>query len=532
MLCLLFSFSILFGLVHSFNVKTSIHAKLMTKPITHSSLSKLSRNLHKTNVYMMSSNSNIDTTNYNNSNNKNNNNKNSSSSSSSNNTIIKDSMIKIGGLLSLLAIDNTGKKLFNYYNIAFPSSLGMMILSFMSMLSIEKISSKNAKIINNFFLPVVSNLKIWMPLFFVPPLVVLPLKYHLISDNLLRLTLLIVIGMIFSTITTGIVGNTIKSSDPNPNHTSTPTETDTKVSSVDDIGSELGLSSSPTLPSPLLPLIITITTLLLSKIIGNTSNLCKLYGISSTTTSYLIASSVLVPSFIKSIIHPVLGCTIITSGFLSLYNNVIINGNYNTYLSLLSSYFSSGSSGSSLIGAGNIIASFLGPVIISFGFQLYAYRKLLLRNIIRVVSTTLFSAFIGLFSSAFLSKMFKLSPIEAALAPLTRCITTPLALSGATLIGADPSLAAFIVAPTGILGASFGEKLLKKFQINDDFSVGMAIGAASHGIGAASLSSKPIRFAAAVVSMTLTGLWTVGLLATPAIRGMLLKIVGPEIQIL
>ena len=435
----------------------------------------------------------------------------SSSSSDNKNTIIKDFMIKIGGLLSLMAVDKTGKSLFKYYNIAFPSTLGMMVLAFTTMVGLEKVSKKSAKSINDFFAPSVAGLKLWMSLFFVPSLVVIPLKWSLISDKIFRLSLLIVVGMLLSTISAGFIGDKLPTS-----VTLTPTEADKEAAEA-----STDLAKTPSLPSPLIPLGITLGSLLLSASYGSTPKLFKIFGISSTTSAYLLASSL--PSIVKAVIHPVLGCALLTSGFLSLFNTMVCGGG--NYLSLLSSYFGTNNI-TGIVGAGDFIASFLGPVIVSFGLQLYVYRKILMRNITRVIGTTLFSALFGLTSSAALARILKLTPLEAALAPLTRCITTPLALSGAALIGADPSLAALVVAPTGILGASFGEKLLNKLKINDDFSTGMAIGAASHGIGAASVVNKPVRFAAAVVSMTLTGLWTVALLAIPSVRQMLLKLVG------
>ena len=88
-----------------------------------------------------------------------------------------------------------------------------------------------------------------------------------------------------------------------------------------------------------------------------------------------------------------------------------------------------------------------------------------------VTITTGLSAFFGLVSSASLSRLVKLKPAETAFACLTRCITSPLALAGAKLTGADPSLSAFLVVITGIMGASFGEAFLKSIGVEDDVSV-------------------------------------------------------------
>jgi hypothetical protein len=88
-----------------------------------------------------------------------------------------------------------------------------------------------------------------------------------------------------------------------------------------------------------------------------------------------------------------------------------------------------------------------------------------------------------------------------------------LALAGARLTGADPSLSALIVVVTGILGASMGPAFLDAIGVRDPVSVGVAVGAGAHGLGTAALAQDPVKFASAVVSMTLTGLFTVVFMA-------------------
>jgi putative effector of murein hydrolase len=171
-----------------------------------------------------------------------------------------------------------------------------------------------------------------------------------------------------------------------------------------------------------------------------------------------------------------------------------------------------------------LISSVLGAAIISFGVQLFQYREMLQANAVRMVGTTMFSAGFGLTSSAAMVKALKVAPKETALATLTRCITTPLALAGARLTGADPSLSALIVVMTGILGASFGESFLEAIGVTEPVSVGLAVGAGAHGLGTAAMAHDPIKFASAVVSMTLTGLWTVCFMAHGPTRSKIMQL--------
>ncbi|KAJ1441522.1 LrgB-like family-domain-containing protein [Ochromonadaceae sp. CCMP2298] len=175
------------------------------------------------------------------------------------------------------------------------------------------------------------------------------------------------------------------------------------------------------------------------------------------------------------------------------------------------------------VGSGDLISSLLGPAIICFGLQLYQYRAMLVQKAPVFVTSTLLSSIFGLLSSASLCRLTGL-PRLLALSTLTRCITSPLALAGAALTGADPSPSALVVVLTGIVGASFGESILSAVGVEDPLSMGVSIGASAHGLGTAALTSHPYKFAAAVVSMTLTGLWTVALLSLPPARSVLTRL--------
>ena len=222
----------------------------------------------------------------------------------------------------------------------------------------------------------------------------------------------------------------------------------------------------------------------------------------------------MLPSKVKAILHPVLlSASLIVAALASLG---FITGADSKHL--LAQYFGTGN------GAGDLISSMLGPAIVSFGAQLFAYRGMLTRNAGRIVFTTIFAAAFGLFSSAALAGLIGFPEKTTAFSTLTRCITTPLALSGASVVGADPSLAAFLVVITGILGASFAEKILSTLNIRDPISVGLSMGSSAHGLGTAALSYDAKKFSASVVSMTLTGVWTVLFLLLAPFREALLQL--------
>ena len=402
------------------------------------------------------------------------------------------------GITSLIFIDKIIARYFKLKGWAFPSSLAGMVGIFITLCGIDKISPKNAEKLSDGLSPSVAFIKAWLPLFFVPPLVVLPLKMHLLNGVGLQLTASIVLGAILSLSATGLFAQAVDNLFPQP------------ASQTPSVA--VGSTPLPALPPLSFPAIATAALFLASKVTSPSSSVTTAiqtaYGFSSTVTGYIAGTKV--PAKAKKIAHPVLTCAAITTTLVALLG---LSSGLPPVRSL-SQYFGSGS----LKGAGDIISSMLGPAILSFGVQLFQYRVMLLKNIFRVITTTVFSAGLGLTSSAFLAKIFQLTPAQTALTLLTRCITTPLALAGARLTGADSSLSAFVVVITGIFGASLGESLLESIGVKEPVSVGLAVGGGAHGLGTAAMAHDPVKFASAVVSMTLTGLWTVALLSLEPVR--------------
>ena len=403
------------------------------------------------------------------------------------------------GMSFLILMDRMLLKVFKNLGWTFPSSLAGMIGVFAVLQCTHSVSPEAADKISNVLSPAVSLLKAWLPLFFVPPLVVLPLKASVLSGSAIPVGAIMSAGLMASLTFSSAFAESLSTPGTSSENTITKASTPT--------------STPPSYPSLDFPALLTASSLLLSGRAGlDQAAVQRVFGLSATMLGFL--AGVKAPATVKKLFgHPVLACTAVTIILLNLFS--FVSG---TPLKLLlSSYFGSG-----LSGAGDIVSSLLGPAVISFGLQLYQYREMLIRNAVRMGVVTAASAMFGLSSSAAMAgKLFRLTPPSSALATLTRCITTPLALAGCGLIGGDASIAAFIVVLTGILGASFGESFLSYIGIQDPVSVGISIGASAHGLGAAAVSYDAEKFAAALVSMTLTGFWTICFLSTPFIRNRL-----------
>lgn len=98
-----------------------------------------------------------------------------------------------------------------------------------------------------------------------------------------------------------------------------------------------------------------------------------------------------------------------------------------------------------------------------------------------------------------------------ALAP--KSVTAPVAMGIVEQLGGLPSLAAVLVILTGVTGAMFGPPLLDLLGVRDERARGLAMGAASHGIGTArALERSELAGAFAGLAMGLNALATALLL--------------------
>ena len=178
-------------------------------------------------------------------------------------------------------------------------------------------------------------------------------------------------------------------------------------------------------------------------------------------------------------------------------------------------------------GAGDIFMGFLGSVILSFAFSMYAQRKLMLRHWREIVSAVGISALFSTFSTAALGRVLGLGP-ELTLTVVPRCITVALALPMADLLGvADPSLTAAAVVLTGLIGANFAQALLNGAGFKDPISRGMAVAGSAHGLGTAALAPKePETLPFCAIAQALIGIASSCLVAVPAIRAAVFAIAG------
>lgn len=150
----------------------------------------------------------------------------------------------------------------------------------------------------------------------------------------------------------------------------------------------------------------------------------------------------------------------------------------------------------------------LGPIIVGLAFVITEHLHVLKGHALALTIALIVG---GVFSVATVwGVTVWMSDNPELLATLiTKSVTTPIAVPLTQELGGLPGIAAVIVLATGTVGAVFGPSLLKLVGLSEPLEMGMSIGVASHGIGAAEvLRHNDLAGAAAGLAMGINGLLT------------------------
>lgn len=169
---------------------------------------------------------------------------------------------------------------------------------------------------------------------------------------------------------------------------------------------------------------------------------------------------------------------------------------------------------------GRVISFFLGPSVVALGVPLYVQLEEIRKRGRAILVSMAVAAVVGVLSAAGTAALLGASaPVVASLAP--KSVTTPIAMGIAEKIGGIPSLTAAIVIATGILGAVIGPGVLRLCGVRHPVAFGLAMGAASHGIGTArAVEEGEVQGAAGGLAICLNGIATA--LMTPLLMKLVL----------
>ncbi|MED6206230.1 Plastidal glycolate/glycerate translocator 1, chloroplastic [Stylosanthes scabra] len=366
----------------------------------------------------------------------------------------------------ILAMDKYLKQVFVAAAIKFPSALFGMFCIFSVLIVLDSTLPSAATALMNFFEPALIFIQRYLPLFYVPSLVVLPLSVKDIPPaSGIKICLIIVGGWLATVCVAGFTAIAVRKA------------VKTQMVDAEPMGK----------PSPFSAIEVwTWTALLLASFVGALFYPTALGTAARTSLPFLLAATVLgymvgsgLPSTVKMVFHPIICCALSADliayafGYLSKSGFEPVLGNYLT-------------KAASDPGAGDILMGFLGSVILSFAFSMFKQRK-----------------------------------------DVWRCITVALALSIVSLFeGTNPSLTAAVVVVTGLVGANFVQATLDKLGFRDPIARGIATASSAHGLGTAALSAKePEALPFCAIAYALNGIFGSILCSIPAVRQSLLALV-------
>jgi len=345
----------------------------------------------------------------------------------------------------------------------------------------------------------------WLPLFYVPSLVVLPLAVRGIPGaDLAKMLVVVVLGMPATLVATAAVAVAIRNAAKTPLGPPPPADAPAPFSRRHYVGwgsvaafSGLAVALTGSQAAP---------------------GVSSLFLLASTILGYLFG--VAAPPAFRSVIHPVISCAAAANAAVALVGMVTGSG----YDTALASYLTKGAAGAAF-GAGDVLMSLLGVVILSYGFRIHAQRSLIARHRLEIGGAALGSAAFSMFATAAAARqILGLSPeISRALAP--RSVTVALALPIAQTLGAPASIAAAGVVLTGLLGANCAQALLDATGYKDPIARGLATAGAAHGLGTAALArSEPDALPFCALGYALIGVAATVLASLPPVTAALLAI--------
>uniref|UniRef100_A0A0R0ISZ3 Plastidal glycolate/glycerate translocator 1, chloroplastic n=1 Tax=Glycine max TaxID=3847 RepID=A0A0R0ISZ3_SOYBN len=349
----------------------------------------------------------------------------------------------------ILAVDKFLKQAFVAAAIKFPSALFGMFCIFSVLIILDSTVPAAATAFVSFFVPAFMFIQRWLPLFYVPSLVVLPLAVKDIpAASGAKIGLILVGGWLATFCVAGYAAIAVRKA------------VKTELVEAEPMGKPAPFSL---------------------KSLGTSARTCLPFLLAASVLGYMVGSGL--PPNVKKVFHPIICCalsadlTAFAFGYFSRSGLEPVLGYYLT-------------KASSNPGAGDILMGFLESVILSFSFSMFKQRKLVKRHAAEIFTSVIISTLFSLYSTAFVGRLVQLEP-SLTVSILPRCITVALALSIVSLFdGANSSLTAAVVVLTGLVGANFVQATLDKLSFRDPIARGIATASSAHRLGTAALSAK------------------------------------------
>ncbi|KAJ7556960.1 hypothetical protein O6H91_05G106000 [Diphasiastrum complanatum] len=382
-----------------------------------------------------------------------------------------------------------------------------MFCLFSLLMILDSIRPAIANQIVSLFTPATSFIQRWLPLFYVPSLVVVPLAVKGIPPSAgIKIVVILVGGWAASLGVAGytavtvrkIVKKELQPGQPVPK--SFPFTTPEFVTWTIVMG--LSFAVATFFPTALGTLSLTALPFLLA----------------STIVGYIFGSRL--PEGTKKVLHPIITCALVAD-LAAFILGLSTGSGFERALGL---YLTKNLNNP---GAGDFLMGFLGSVILSFAFSMFRQRKLVQRHCAEIFTSVVTSSIFSLYATAVVGRLLGLDPLlTRAIVP--RCVTVALALPIASLLEAqNASLTAAVVVLTGLVGANFAQSLMDKLGLYDPIARGIATASSAHGLGTAALSAKePEALPFCAIAYALTGIFCSVICSIPLVRQSLIILSG------
>lgn len=157
-----------------------------------------------------------------------------------------------------------------------------------------------------------------------------------------------------------------------------------------------------------------------------------------------------------------------------------------------------------------LLNALLEPAVVALGFPLYQHLATIKKQWKSIILVLFIGALIAIISS-FLITMLLIGDYTIAVALSLKSVTTPIAIAIADQLDGNTAITAFAIILAGFFGALVGPPWLRFIKVTSPKAQGLAIGAASHAIGTATVSNISYEHAAysslaLIVSAVITAL--------------------------
>lgn len=156
----------------------------------------------------------------------------------------------------------------------------------------------------------------------------------------------------------------------------------------------------------------------------------------------------------------------------------------------------------------HVITFLLGPTVVALGYNMHKQVQSIKSNLFPILITIFIGSIVGVLSIVGICYAFNV-PTQLMVSMEPKSVTMPIALGISERSGGILALTAVSVATCGIFGSIIGPWFLSVLRVKSPVAKGLAMGAASHGVGTSTaIKMGPIEGAISGMAIGLMGVST------------------------